>query len=40
VKPKITDKWDYFNVEAALPKDAADLGKVFGTEAEVGCKMG
>ena len=40
VKPKITDKWDYFNVEAALPKDAADLPKVFGTEAEVGCKMG
>jgi len=40
VKPKITDKWDYFNVEAALPKDAADLDKVFGTEAEVGCKMG
>jgi branched-chain amino acid transport system substrate-binding protein len=40
VKPKITDKWDYFNVEAALPKDAADLDKVFGTEAEIGCKMG
>ena len=40
VKPKITDKWDYFNVEAALPKDAADLPKVFGTEAEIGCKMG
>ncbi|WP_158933041.1 ABC transporter substrate-binding protein [Acidisphaera sp. S103] len=40
VKPQITDKWDYFNVEAALPKDTADLDKVFGTEAEVGCKMG
>jgi branched-chain amino acid transport system substrate-binding protein len=40
VKDKITDKWDYFDVKAALPKDPADLDKVFGTPEEVGCKMG
>ena len=40
VKDKITDKWDYFDVKATLPKNAADLEKVFGTEQEVGCKMG
>ena len=39
VKPKITDKWDYFNVDAALPKNVADLDKVFGTPEEIGCKM-
>ena len=37
VKPKITDKWDYFDVDATVPKDKADLDKVFGSEAEVGC---
>ncbi len=40
VKPKITDKWDYFDVKATLPENPADLDKVFGTEAEIGCKMG
>ncbi len=40
VKPKITDKWDYFDVKAALPENPADLDKVFGTQEEVGCKMG
>jgi branched-chain amino acid transport system substrate-binding protein len=39
VKDNITDQWDYFDVKAALPKDAADLDKVFGTQEEVGCKM-
>ncbi len=37
VKPKITTKWDYFNVIATVPKNKADLAKVYGTEAEVGC---
>ena len=37
VKKKITDKWDYFDVIATVPKDKADLGKVYGTEAEIGC---
>ena len=36
VKPKITDKWDYFDVKAAVPKSAADLDKVFG---DSGCHM-
>ncbi|HYZ21155.1 MAG TPA: ABC transporter substrate-binding protein [Rhodopila sp.] len=40
VKEHITDKWDYFDVAAALPENAGDLPKVFGTEEEVGCKMG
>jgi branched-chain amino acid transport system substrate-binding protein len=39
VKDKITDKWDYFDVKAVLPKDSADLDKVFGTPEEIGCKM-
>jgi branched-chain amino acid transport system substrate-binding protein len=39
VKPKITDKWDYFDVVATLPKDPKDLPSVFGTQEEIGCKM-
>jgi branched-chain amino acid transport system substrate-binding protein len=40
VKDKITDKWDYFDVKATLPENVADLEKVFGTPAEIGCSMG
>ena len=40
VKDKITDKWDYFDVKATLPENVADLDKVFGSQAEVGCQMG
>src|SRR5690348_10433671 len=40
VKEKITDRWDYFDVDAMLPEDIADLDKVFGTQEEIGCKMG
>ncbi|HBK05242.1 MAG TPA: ABC transporter substrate-binding protein [Acetobacteraceae bacterium] len=40
VKPNITDKWDYFDVKATLPENPADIDKVFGTQEEVGCKMG
>jgi branched-chain amino acid transport system substrate-binding protein len=39
VKPKITDKWDYFDVAATLPQDPKDLASVFGTPEEIGCKM-
>ena len=39
IKDKITDKWDYFNVEAELPKTEADIQKAFGSEAESACKM-
>jgi branched-chain amino acid transport system substrate-binding protein len=39
VKPKITDKWDYFDVKGMVPKDAADLDRVFGAPADAGCHM-
>ncbi|MBV8192653.1 MAG: ABC transporter substrate-binding protein [Alphaproteobacteria bacterium] len=39
VKPKITDKWDYFDVKATLPENPAELDKVFGSQEEIGCKM-
>jgi len=39
VKPKITDRWDYFDVKATLPENTEDLDKVFGTQEEIGCKM-
>ena len=39
VKPKITDKWDYFDVKAALPEKLEDMEKMFGTQDEIGCKM-
>jgi branched-chain amino acid transport system substrate-binding protein len=38
IKPKITDKWDYFDVKAELPA-TADMEKTFGTQAESACKM-
>ncbi|HEX3574131.1 MAG TPA: hypothetical protein VHU42_05985, partial [Rhodopila sp.] len=40
VKDKITDKWDYFDVKATLPENPADLDKIFGAQAEIGCTMG
>jgi branched-chain amino acid transport system substrate-binding protein len=40
VKPKITDRWDFFDVKATLPENPADLDKIFGSQEEVGCKMG
>ncbi|HEY1410559.1 MAG TPA: ABC transporter substrate-binding protein [Rhodopila sp.] len=40
VKDKITDKWDYFDVKATLPENPADLDKIFGAPAEIGCTMG
>ena len=27
VKDKITDKWDYFDVKAQVPKNAAETGR-------------
>ena len=34
IHPKITDKWDYFDVRAELPKTPEDVAKAFGSEAE------
>jgi branched-chain amino acid transport system substrate-binding protein len=39
IHPKITDKWDYFDVRAELPKTPEDVAKAFGSEAESACKM-
>lgn len=38
-KPKITDKWDFFDVKAALPKNTGELDTLFGSKQEVGCVM-
>ena len=40
VKEKVTEKWDFFDVKATLPENVADLDKVFGSQEEIGCKMG
>ena len=39
VKAQITDKWDFFDVLALAPKDAADIPKVDATKEDVGCTM-
>lgn len=39
VKPKITSKYNYFNVKAELPENVADLEKVYGSPEANGCKM-
>lgn len=40
VKNKITDKWDYMDVVGWTSNDQASTEKAFGTEQEIGCKMG
>jgi len=39
IKPKITDKWDYFDVKAELPRTPDDIEKAFGSKADSACKM-
>ncbi|MGO9005844.1 MAG: ABC transporter substrate-binding protein [Beijerinckiaceae bacterium] len=39
IHPQITDKWDYFEVKAELPKTPADIEKAYGTQTESACKM-
>ena len=39
IHPKITDKWDYFDIKAELPKTPDDVAKAFGTKADSVCKM-
>jgi branched-chain amino acid transport system substrate-binding protein len=39
IKPKITDKWDYFDVKAELPATVAEVEAAFGTQATSACKM-
>jgi branched-chain amino acid transport system substrate-binding protein len=39
IHPKITDKWDYFDVKAELPKTPDDIAKAFGSAGDSACKM-
>lgn len=39
VKSKITDKYDFFDVERATSSSAAETEKAFGDRQEVGCNM-
>jgi branched-chain amino acid transport system substrate-binding protein len=39
IKPKITDKYDYFDIKAELPKTLDDVERAFGSKAESACKM-
>ncbi|QCI65952.1 ABC transporter substrate-binding protein [Phreatobacter stygius] len=38
-KPKITDRWDYFDAKANLPRSAAEIEPIFGTRQQIGCTM-
>jgi branched-chain amino acid transport system substrate-binding protein len=40
VKPKITDKYDYFDIVAEYPEGATSLEQFFGTPQQIGCKLG
>lgn len=39
VKPEVTDEWDYLDIKAQLPKQPADMDKLYGSQAESACKM-
>jgi branched-chain amino acid transport system substrate-binding protein len=39
VRDKITDKYDYFNIDSEYPKDPAQLDSVYGSQAEIGCVL-
>lgn len=39
VKPTITDKYDWLDIKVELPKDPADVDKLYGSQAESACKM-
>lgn len=39
IHPNISDKWDYFDVKAELPKTPDDIAKAFGSQADSTCKM-
>ncbi len=39
IKPKISDKWDYFDILAETPSTHAEIEKVFGAETQSACKM-
>jgi branched-chain amino acid transport system substrate-binding protein len=39
VKEKITDKYDYFNIDNEYPKDLAQLEAAYGSQADIGCQF-
>src|ERR1044072_2522703 len=39
IRPKITDRWHYFDVKGELPKTPDDVAKAFGAKADSACKM-
>ena len=40
MKPKVTDKYDYFDIVAEYPRGGTSLEQFFGTQQEIGCKLG
>jgi branched-chain amino acid transport system substrate-binding protein len=38
-KPNPSDKWDVVDIKPATPSDMAGLDRMYGSQAEVGCKM-
>ena len=39
VKDKITDKYDYFNIDSEYPKDLSQLDAAYGSQADIGCQF-
>jgi branched-chain amino acid transport system substrate-binding protein len=39
VKDKITDKYDYFNIDNQYPKDLNELDSAYGSQADIGCQF-
>ena len=39
IKPKISDKWDYFDILAETPSTPAEIEKIFGAQAQSACKL-
>jgi branched-chain amino acid transport system substrate-binding protein len=39
VKDKITDKYDYFNIDNEYPNDPSQLEAAYGSQADIGCQF-
>jgi len=39
VKGKITDKYDYFNIDSEYPKDLNQLDAAYGSQSDIGCQF-
>ena len=40
VRPRVTDRWDYFDVVGEYPQGGTSLDAFFGSKAEIGCTLG